>query len=891
MSNEIFERTSLWVKAFGDRNATHQEQRERLKTAILEMRKRTIPLVAQIHHDLPGITVHDITHLDALWEVADTIAGPSFELNPVELFVFGASVLLHDAGMALASYPGGLTSIKQTPEWKDVAAAYEKRAFGKEDSKSLEQRTLFITLRKLHANQAESLIEISHARPGTEEKLFLLEDTSLRNGYGMSIGKIAASHHWDHSRLTDALERVVGAIPGLPTEWTVDEVKVACLLRCADAAHIDSRRAPTMLYALSDPKGESARHWNFQNKLHQPTRVADKIVYSSGQPFTVSEAPSWWLCYDTLRMIDVELRNCNAILEDASSASFEAKYVSGVESPKLLARHVRVSGWSPIDAEVRVSDPVRLARTLGGKNLYGDDPVPPIRELLQNAVDAVKVRRKQEDRANLWGNVKVSIEPDASGQVWLLVDDNGVGMSERVMTGPLIDFGNSLWSSDLLQEEFPGLMSKGIDPVGKFGIGFFSVFMLGKHIKVISRKYNTGDADTRVLEFDDLSHRPLMRAAQVGELPRDFNTRIAVKLEPKAINKVSQRPSSVRDLNSYTPPMDDRLLELIAGVDVEIELSNKLTGREITHHAEWQTTNPETFLSEVLATQEENERRELIRIHAPLVRTLKDCNDHVVGRAAMLLKGRNSYRTPQPLVSVGGFCYSGVYASRLYVGSSSMSRIAGLLRGTTDDVSRATAWATVDEKTMGAWASEQGKLIDRSKFRVKDLVGFSRRILSVGGDPGELKFGYAGGTFQDFSEFRNLVRANEEIYVLLKSERFDDKFKLYPFEDLTTLYFTTPIVPNLMVLSIDSGESILDEEFMKEALEYGRQVLSEEELGDIVDEPPLSFLWRLVSEEWGPQVVVTVERINISAASLVSGEIRPWVLKFVRNKQVSISED
>src|SRR5262249_49365264 len=150
--------------------------------------------------------------------------------------------------------------------------------------------------------------------------------------------------------------------------------------------------------------------------------------------------------------------------------------VYGAEGPSLLARQIQVIGWRPVDAEIRVTDPVRLAQTLGGKNLYGDNVLAPIRELLQNAVDAVRARRKSEGRDERWGKIRLLVEEQktpSGSELWLHVDDNGIGMSERVLVGPLLDFGNSFWTSHVLREEWPGLESSGLVPIGKFGIGFF----------------------------------------------------------------------------------------------------------------------------------------------------------------------------------------------------------------------------------------------------------------------------------------------------------------------------------------------------------------------------------------------------------------------------------
>src|SRR3546814_20791640 len=57
---------------------------------------------------LPGMTVHDVTHLDALWDTASLVADGAVTVNPAEAFVLGARILLHDAAMSLGAYPNGL---------------------------------------------------------------------------------------------------------------------------------------------------------------------------------------------------------------------------------------------------------------------------------------------------------------------------------------------------------------------------------------------------------------------------------------------------------------------------------------------------------------------------------------------------------------------------------------------------------------------------------------------------------------------------------------------------------------------------------------------------------------------------------------------------------------
>ena len=86
------------------------------------MRERVEQLVSRIASDMEEMTVHDISHLDALWEMGSIVAKESIELNPPEAFVFGGAVLLHDAAMSLAAYPNGIEELKGEVTWKDTYA-------------------------------------------------------------------------------------------------------------------------------------------------------------------------------------------------------------------------------------------------------------------------------------------------------------------------------------------------------------------------------------------------------------------------------------------------------------------------------------------------------------------------------------------------------------------------------------------------------------------------------------------------------------------------------------------------------------------------------------------------------------------------------------------------
>jgi hypothetical protein len=526
VSGPDFRQTWLWRQAFQTpRSDSTTEEQEFFRTQYLSIRERAAQLVSRIAADSPGMTVHDISHLDALWDTASSVAEGAVNVNPVEAFVLGASILLHDAAMSLAAYPGGLTDVMTTVAWKDAVArlVLVLKEGGSEGfdldnpPPEIVQRIVPDVLRRLHAEHAGELAEQAWSSVDGSQ-IYLVEDSDLRRFYGPTIGQIAHSHWWSVHKLEQEFSEDLGAL-ATRTLNRVDRVKLACLLRVADALHLDSRRAPRFLRAITNPSGISALHWAFQERLARPHIELDAAVFTTGQPFGREDAEAWWLAYDTLNSVDRELRDVDLLLQGRGREVLKARRIKGAGSPEILARSVQTRGWRPVDARLQVSDVPRIVENLGGSKLYGNDPTVALRELIQNAADAVQARRKYEKRTADWGAVTVGLRSEGDS-VWLVVEDNGIGMSEQVLTGPLLDFGTSFWRSPLAMEEFPGLMAAGMNAIGRFGIGFFSVFMLGSVVRVYSRRCDKGHGSGRLLEFrGGTSARPILSPAPSSPVP------------------------------------------------------------------------------------------------------------------------------------------------------------------------------------------------------------------------------------------------------------------------------------------------------------------------------------------------------------------------------------
>ena len=126
-----------------------------------------------------------------------------------------------------------------------------------------------------------------------------------------------------------------------------------------------------------------------------------------------------------------------------------------------------------------------------------------LRELISNASDAVdklnfkslqdsSVKLDQGDLA-----IRVSFDKDART---ITISDNGIGMTADELEKNLGTIAHS--GSEEFKTENAEQQGSDVDIIGQFGVGFYSAFMVAKHVKVLSRAY--GEDEAHVWESDGL---------------------------------------------------------------------------------------------------------------------------------------------------------------------------------------------------------------------------------------------------------------------------------------------------------------------------------------------------------------------------------------------------
>ncbi|EPD64586.1 HSP90 family protein [Streptomyces sp. HGB0020] len=110
-----------------------------------------------------------------------------------------------------------------------------------------------------------------------------------------------------------------------------------------------------------------------------------------------------------------------------------------------------------------------------------------LRELLQNAVDAITARRAEQPDAP----ARVRLYVDSQAGAALRVEDTGVGLTEADVHNLLATIGRSSKRADA---SAAGIQEVRSDFLGQFGIGLLACFVVAERIRVVSRSARTPDA-------------------------------------------------------------------------------------------------------------------------------------------------------------------------------------------------------------------------------------------------------------------------------------------------------------------------------------------------------------------------------------------------------------
>lgn len=428
-------------------------------------------------------TKHDITHIcNVLNLMASLLHDRMKDLSVDEAALLLMAACWHDTGMAVNKKQAErLLSEDDEDIWNNYFRTHneDKRRYheGTADKKTL----------------LPNLIRSFHHERVKEQ----LMETGLWYQWPEAIDKhIAREELFSVCKSHGEKLQVINEIQ--PRSRKVDLRVCAVLLRLADILDFDYSRAPQSLYyysGLANPKTSEERFSQLEWQKHMKSYGFDFIpVYHEKNIVELSllfnatceDPTAHHKVNEYIDWVEYELGVCNAEL-----AKYSSKWENRLALPYKVERHIHANGFEVGDFSFHV-DKGRIIELLKGNNIYNNKGVF-IRELIQNALDAVRTRRQIEKNSFDWKPEINIYSWTADGFNWLSIDDNGIGMSREIIKNYFLRIGCSYYESDEFKAAFG---NEDYKPTSHFGIGILSCFISSNNnsrIEVSTKHYQDTD--------------------------------------------------------------------------------------------------------------------------------------------------------------------------------------------------------------------------------------------------------------------------------------------------------------------------------------------------------------------------------------------------------------
>ncbi|QDW19011.1 ATP-binding protein [Flavobacterium sp. KBS0721] len=428
----------------------------------------------QIPKIFGSYTLHNIDHSIRIMEYMADIIQDINSLSELEITLLVYSALLHDIGMAVSTKDIDLIKKDNFSEI-DIKFSSMKKVMNNNEEIALTEY-----IRRYH-----SFLSAKYIRENLNE--YFQIPGQITAYFTEDLALICESHtkdfDWISSRLTQNDKK---------GHFHYNSQFIACILRLGDILDIDSSRTPYNLYKTIDPKGISEDEWKQHFVITNKKKIEFDTVKKQKQIVFHGESPNANIHRKILSYIDWVEKELNGSMDLTNKMPNQYNILFD-SSPKI---HIRPIGFTFSEYKMSL-DYHAISRLLMGDKIYGNKSLG-LREIIQNSLDACRVRQEIEKEKFQFGDdnyePKIKIILDAKNNI-VIIKDNGIGMSMEIIKKHFLNIGVSYYNSTDFK-----LRDLNYKPIGNFGIGFLSCFMLSDNVKVITRNFKDKSKFTIELE-------------------------------------------------------------------------------------------------------------------------------------------------------------------------------------------------------------------------------------------------------------------------------------------------------------------------------------------------------------------------------------------------------
>lgn len=463
---------------------------------LLHIKREVAQILGLIGRDgiFDQYTLHDITHLDEMLKILDWLIPEDTKkiMTPADWLLTVLSIYFHDLGMVVTKSEFNNRNNSSFPQFKkdlltgNSGEDYKdkiERMTGDESEKFLYQEFV----RHKHAERIKWWLNGSApSHLGIAEEVITSLNNLLSNIdpiFKRDLGIICESHHLDD--LYDTGKYRLSQPYGNSNSETANLQYAAVLLRSADLLHITRDRTPSTAFYIINPTDpisqiEWAKQMAVRNVRPQVGINRDSLPDQDAPRDTVevfahfSKEDGFFGLTSYLTYAESEIKKNYNWVENSSKLSacpylYPWRFIdqSNIETEGFLQKTFNFT-----------FDQAKILDLLTGHTLYNDTRVV-LREIVQNAIDAVRVQCKINNQ-DPYDCGKVHIDWDSNERL-LTVQDNGTGMTQHLIENHLLKAGSSRYQDSNFKKQVPDF-----SPISRFGIGILSAFMIADYVEIIT---------------------------------------------------------------------------------------------------------------------------------------------------------------------------------------------------------------------------------------------------------------------------------------------------------------------------------------------------------------------------------------------------------------------
>lgn len=489
-------------------------------------------------------TLHDISHIDAMLKITDWLIPDVTKkvMTPAEWLMLTLAIYFHDLGMVVTKREFDNRNKTNFPQYKQE---FLERLDNSEKRKYLDDDHFLYQefVREHHAQRVRTWIEgkgTTELGDAAEVILEIQEMLShLDKLFKKDLALICESHHLDD--LEDFKKYRVNACYGSSPEEKVNLNYIAIILRITDLLHITRDRTPSIsmkMFNVTNPvsiiewkKQQAVRAVVAQTRRNEEGNIDNGLEKNTIEITALFDGPDTAEAYFGLsiylKYVQSELLRCKAIISKAKRTEGTVDYNFPWE--KIDETQIIATGFETKKFQF-VLDQDNILQLLVGHTIYNDSSVV-IRELVQNAVDAIRLQKEYE--------IKNNCKPQTEGKVsviWnshkreLTITDNGTGMTINDIENYFLKVGVSKYQDREIKQQFPNF-----SPISHFGIGILSCFMVADNIDLTTNSEDEEDAI--IINLRNLNGTYLLRKVQknfVDEAIKSHGTKIVLHVRNTA---------------------------------------------------------------------------------------------------------------------------------------------------------------------------------------------------------------------------------------------------------------------------------------------------------------------------------------------------------------------